>query len=618
MIRVKGFIPVGILLGSSLIYLSFFFDAHLRHHLQGYLSRLNGQAVTIGRLSTNFIRGEITVNQIEIWFPGFVKRTLKVGQVKFTVDQSALFFRKIIIDKITAEGVVFGPASRDLAGDASIGILSGGGISLIDRISNGFHNDLRKQIGDNPFRKIGILLSGLDLAVEVQKKAKHLQSLKILESYDQALVELNTDLKKIADEIPDLATFVPPSVKEGKAGTEVEMTADSTDIDLPRVNAAEKSISETVQKMEARFKNTHDELKKFRNVVDKDIDSFKSDLSLPRIDGKDLTPVLAGGTLAKLLGQLNYWVDLSRRKMPRGSERKAIILSGSNDPYQGTSVHFSSALSVPSMWVKQVELRPGPATPDGVTGSASNLTTDPALVGKPMELSLAVDFPKENIRGVRLTMQVDHRHPVLKESIRFQAERIPLENVVISEAGDFNLSLKSAFAKVDFSADFDEDTLKARLASDFENVEYASSSRYKRIQDTVMNALSGLNHFNLEADIQGPFDELKLHTSSELGMRVAGALGPEFQHQVGAIEDDLRKNILDVVFPRHQKQIIQLIGIKERWLTPAQDRFNLAQALRRRAEKLIAQSKPRRALAGSQNNVKKSSSLDKPARPVKK
>lgn len=610
--RPRGFIPLTSVLGLALVYFSFFFDSRLEGIIEGYLSRVNGAPVTIGSLHTNFSRGEIILQNIEAWIPDEDSHSLKLGQIKVHFDRTSLLARKLVIDDMLVEQVGFGPASSELTLEALQAINSSNSLGVIERVANGFQNDLKKQMGDNPLRRVGLLLSGMDLSVEVQKKAKSLKALAKLDDYDGELSALDSDLKALVEAVPPVDSFVPASLRIGEAAPDTKISP----AELESLGKAEALLQEHWEKVEGRYKRSLAEFKKMRDVVDSDIADFTKALNLPRFDGNDLTPALAGSSLASLLSRLNYWVDYTRRKMQKPAKVNEVMLSG-GDPQNGVIVHYGSRHSSPSFWLKKARIQSSSSKnpKDGeVSGEITDVTSDPAIVGRALKAKISADFPAMKWRGLILEADVDHLQNVNREWIKVLANQIPITKLAVSDAGDLGFWIKSGNLNLDFFTEFTDDHIKSNLSAVFDNVEFACTSRYKRIEETILGSVNSLPKFNLTAEIEGPFDHIKVSSQSEAGKRLGEALSKEFKHQIGAIEDDLRKNILDVVFPRHQRQLLQLSAIKSKWLTPVTDRVNLAQALRRRAEKLIARSKPRRAIAAeSKGTVKKTSQSPSPA-----
>lgn len=608
--RVRGFIPLGIVVGLGLLYFSFFFDARLKGLLEGYFSRLNGAPVAIGTLRTNFFRGEITLKNIEAWTPDEDTLSLKIGTINLRLNLTALLARKIIVEEMSIDQVGIGQASTELTLDSLQTLSNASSLGLIERVANGFQSDLKKQMGENPFRRVGLLLSGLDLSVEVQKKAKHLASLAKLDDYDVELSQLDKDLKTLVDAMPGTENWVPKAFQEGGSEAAESNDAKLAPGELEKLAAAEAQIQEHWKKVDGRFRQTENSFRQLRDIVDSDIAGFTKQLNLPKFDGSDLTPALAENTLAAILSRLNYWVDYSRRKMVKGTDVANVILSD-GDAHSGMFVHFGTANAQPTFWLKKATISSSAVKnpKDGeVKGEITDVTSDPAIVGKPAHALLTADFPAMKIRGLKIEGGIDHVKKVNREWLNVHTDQLPVSKLAINEAGDLGLWLKSANLSLDLNTEFKDDTLRSYLAALFDRVEFSCTSRYKRIEETILGSLTDLPRFNLVAQVEGPFDHVKVTSTSEVGKRMGEALARDFKHQTGAIEDDLRKNILDIVYPRHQKQIQQLSAIKEKWLAPVNERLNFAQALRRRAEKLIARSKPRRAItAVTKGNMKTSS-----------
>lgn len=611
LIRFRGFIPLAVLLGLGLLYVSAFLDRHLVALLERQLSKTNGAPVKISSIKTNFIRGELQLNGMEIWFPSSpTNESLVLEEIKVKLRHLPLLERKIYIENLSIDGVSFGQASRELTVD-EIHSLSGSalGVGLMERVAYGFYGDLRKQIGENPFRRIGVLLSGLDLGSEVKREQKSLIALRQLQTGAQVVKDADRDLKGMYQELPKTETLVPPSAaKNDEMRPEAEQRKEAEE-SLPAILAAEERVKALNDKMEKRFQEAVVGVGHMQEAIRQDIQRFTARLNLPRLEGNDLTPSLLGTSLLNLLSRMTYWADLSRRKFPKMDQQKDLEMATTPDQL-GTTVYFGQHATYPWFTLAEGSIRSSPknGTNRGeVNGEVRNFSSDPHFIGKPMSLHLLADFPQSRLQKFLIQAEIDHSGKENKERFRVSAANFPLDQLPVNDTGDLTLFLKTGDLGFELTAEYLDNTLSTRFQGSFSNVEYVSSSHYRRIEDAVRAALSELKQFELTASFEGEFDKIVFKATSDLGRKISASLNKDFKHQFGAIEDDLRKNLWDLIYPRHQAQLSQLAEIRQQWLSPVLDRWQLIQALRHRAEKLVTRSKGGRTLSGSRENVKKPS-----------
>jgi hypothetical protein len=78
--------------------------------------------------------------------------------------------------------------------------------------------------------------------------------------------------------------------------------------------------------------------------------------------------------------------------------------------------------------------------------------------------------------------------------------------------------------------------------------EYGISSRFRQVEQTLQNMLTGLYSFDMNGKISGPVSSLTFHSTSGLGEKLADGLKTEFRHEFGALDESISKET-QTLFP---------------------------------------------------------------------
>src|SRR5262249_4960091 len=90
----------------------------------------------------------------------------------------------------------------------------------------------------------------------------------------------------------------------------------------------EEAKRRSVASIEAirRASDTLDQkLRTLDSLVTEDTRTLRDTLGLPNLDAPDLTDLLFGPRSTTALERMMYWVDLSRRRMPKGSRQGQLV-----------------------------------------------------------------------------------------------------------------------------------------------------------------------------------------------------------------------------------------------------------------------------------------------------
>ncbi len=601
LIRWKGFYGLGILLGMGLFYFCFLFDYHLKSKIENIGSSLNQAQVEIGSLKSRFFRGEMELSDFRVANQQDPSRDLfKIDRIRIKFRVEPLFRKKLIIDDMAITGVHY-DIERNVSGSITEQELTGRQ-GLIERVASGFYTELRNDMGENPLRNLGQLLTGFDISSRVENSLAQLESQKKVHEIKQNLDLVEASWEQGVQKLPPLPQIIQAHDKiallagRSPAGSEglSELIQIKTSLEGQKISATQAwgHMNEQAKSVEADFGAINP-------LIDKDVATLEKRLKLPRLDFADLTPMLLGSTLLTYLERLTYWVDLSRRRMPKGSRDNSLVLQ---ERARGVTVHFGKMAAYPAFLLYHASVKSEIQSQDPsqgkVEGLIEGLTSDPPIYGAPTKFQIAAEFPDRGIEGVKVSGEIDHTGSVSKEELLVSADTFPFVNYPINDGGDVSLHLAKAKGRISAKVNFEDNSLVANLGIHFSEASYTTVSRFKRIEEVIDSSVSGLDTWDLRSSASGPFDHLKFLAASDLGEHIASSLHSEFHHQIGAIEDDLKKNILDEIYPQKEALLSTFDGLRSKYLDAAHDRLTAIQDLISLSDQSIVHGSTGRSVAG--------------------
>jgi uncharacterized protein (TIGR03545 family) len=334
--------------------------------------------------------------------------------------------------------------------------------------------------------------------------------------------------------------------------------------------------------------------------VKQDVQTARRVLGLPRTDFDDLTPQVFGPRMLGYLERLSYWVDLSRRRMPKGTVAGPVSWV-SHPSARGQDIQFGKLAGSPTFLIKTLTISSDQASGTGagkVKGRLVGITSDPTIYGHPTEGIIEADFPNSGVRNLTLKFKIDHTKSRSLEDVSLSVEGLPMVDWVFANTGELAMKVKHGVATGELKSSFNEDDLKAHWKLSLRDVDYEVVSVYKQAEEMIRNIINPIYSFDLDGRVEGPFDKLRFSSTSALGKRLAEGLKQEYRHQLAAIDDNLTKIILDQIEPKKMEFTYRFGEIRTKFIQPMEEKVRQIQTLRSLASQTVARLDPKSVRRG--------------------
>jgi uncharacterized protein (TIGR03545 family) len=298
-----------------------------------------------------------------------------------------------------------------------------------------------------------------------------------------------------------------------------------------------------------------------------DLAYARSLLNIPTLEAPEISPALFGSTALAWLKPVLYWVRTAERYLPPGLDPRKRP-GPERTRAQGTTVEFPGRAAYPRFLLERgelgLELGGSGAAAGRYTARLQDLTTAPALVGKPLRIQVGREAGVQGPRGLSLAGVLDHTGDVLRDSVALNMTGVELPSVSI---GPLGAGLDLGAGTAGFEVRRVGDRLDARLHWASQNVSWTRTGGADTLatagsprpgspewaRDLVWRTLSGIGRVEIDMRLSGNIDRPSVSVSSNLGQAVATSMRRELGAQIDTAEARMRQEVDRQVQPLIQQ-----------------------------------------------------------------
>ncbi|HMC54179.1 MAG TPA: TIGR03545 family protein [Gemmatimonadaceae bacterium] len=250
-------------------------------------------------------------------------------------------------------------------------------------------------------------------------------------------------------------------------------------------------------------------------------------LKLPSFEGPDLGSAVFGRVTIDRFQKALYWTSLARQYAPPG-----LLPKESPGPKRlrrsGTTVHFVEPKAFPRFWLQRADVNV--AVTSGSLGgtyafAARDVTSDPAIVGRPMLFALRRSAKGNEVDSLRVVGSLDHTGATVRESVTAQAAGVALPTIAIPS---LPYSMGWGRGSSELRIALTGDQLSGRWYVHSPKVTWAMDSAKARPLNTmetlVARVLTGITTLDMTADISGTLENPRLSVKSNLDRQLSEQL----------------------------------------------------------------------------------------------
>jgi uncharacterized protein (TIGR03545 family) len=495
-----------------------------------------GAKVEIKSLHLSLADGDVTIRGLTVASPHeALENLLEADELVADVDVLPLLEKKVVIDRLAANGLRFGtPRQTD-------GRTAGRSDGIAARVMT------EAQAWSRQFQVPALQLATGKIDVGTLDP-RNLSAIPAAEA-----LTARTDSSRRAWQAGLDSLQLGPAVDSAAATLARLRTARATD--LAALASARRAIDQLkrardrVAALERRVTGGLASLRAGAAGLDsakqRDYAVAKGLLKLPALDAPEIGAALFAPTAVRKFERALYWARLGRHYMPPGLLPRA----DAGPPRargRGTTVRFPREHALPGFLLRTAELsfRLDGTAPQAkhYTGRLTGLTSDPALYGRPTLFEASAP-------AVAAGAMLDHVRATPRDTAGASLQGVRLPAIALPS---LPLRLEPREGTVQLGFALRGDTIRARWAVRSSRVRWErdSGATGTPVSDVVWRVVSGISDLSVDAGVTGTIARPRLVVRSNLDEAIAARLRAMLGDEVATAERRLRAEVDRQVDPK--------------------------------------------------------------------
>lgn len=504
-------------------------------------SKAIGTQIDIADLRIHVVPPSLEVRGFAVADPDNLRRNLvAVGRVIVALEVMPLLQKKVVVRRLTVADVQLG-GQRALPAKPIARSSGPGAFAEVQRFARRLKVPLMSLVPLDSLKALVLKpeqLKAVQAAVALGQQADSVK-----QAVDQGYASLN--LQPTLDSSAALVARL-QNVNLRTLGLDGARKAVA---DVRRAVARVDSAKGRVDRLVTDARRGVDSLEVLARAIDDarrvDYAAARGLLRLPSIDAPEIGAALFGKVTIDRFQKVIYWATLARQYAPAG-----LLPRESPGPKRvrraGTTVHFVTPRSYPRFLLRRADINvvgTGISSADYAV-AASDLTTDPALIGRPMLFAARRTRRGGSGDSLRITGSLDHTRPIPRDVVSAYLGSVTLPMISLPML-PYTLDPGVGVSEMRFV--LDGDRLSGTWSLRSGNVAWRPDSARARALNTmeslVARALTGIHDLELTTDIGGTLTAPTLVVRSNLDRVVAERLRAVAGEAIAAAEARARAQV---------------------------------------------------------------------------
>ncbi len=532
-IRWQGLIPFVLFVAAALLFWFLLLGPLVKWAVEKTGTAIVGAEVDLGRADVTLSPLGVTLSRLQVTDPGEpMRNAVEIGRIAFSLDGLDLLRRKIIINEMSAEGIMLGT----------------------ERKTSGAIVKQKKKEESNEAKKKAFGLPSFELpdVKEIVEKER-LESLRLAESLPKEINGAEDVWKRKMSGLPDKDRIVDyrkrveklKATKKRGAAELLQAAADAKSLaadirrDLDRVNSVRNDLSADVVSWKKKIDRAE-------QAPGEDARRLRVHYGFSPEGLRNMSAMIFGNKIGDWIGSGIRWYGRLQPVLERASGQKGKTETVKPLRGRGVDVRFRERHPLPDFLIRTIKVSARPEA--GVfDGTIRNVTPDQDVLGSPITFALSGRDMK-NIGSLELDGKLDHVVPARSEDrMTVRLQRYAVRKMILSDSGSLPVTLKTATADCVVQADRRSGGISATITAEFRSVDLdtGGKSAGSPLIASIAKSLSGVKDFTLTAKVNGSPEDYDIKISSDLDRVLQQAAGRFVKDQGDRFERKLEAMIAE-------------------------------------------------------------------------
>lgn len=511
----------------------------IKHGIEQGGAQVAGSQVDVDALSIHFFPPSVEIRGFAIADAADLMRNrLAVGQALVEVELLPLLQQKVIVRRVTVADVQTGSAraiaARPVKQDTT------GAFAEVREFAQKVKVPVMSLVPIDSLKSV-ILNPDQLKAVQAAVALDH-QADSVKQAVDKHYAALN--LQPVIDSSQALVA----RLQDANVRTLGLDGARKALADVRRASLRVDSAKNRVDRLVSDVRKGSDSLQALvRGIDDARRDDYamaRGLLKLPSFDAPEIGAAIFGGETMQRFQKAMYYATLARKYAPAG-----LAVRETPGPTRrrraGITVHFVTQESYPRFLLRRMDANLVGVGDNAVNYAiaASDLTTDPAITGKPM-LFVARRNAKAGADSARITGSLDHTKALSRDVVSAYVSGVKLPSMVVPML-PFNLDPGVGVAETRFVLEGDRVNGSWTVRSS--NLTWRPDSARKKtlnaMESIVAQAMTGIKDLQLTTQISGPIAAPRLQVQSNLDRVIAERMRAVAGEKIAAAQAKIKADV---------------------------------------------------------------------------
>lgn len=537
-------------------YFYFFFDNHLKGISEWTATQVYGAEINISDLNIDFLEAKLQLRGLQVTNKSNPKENLlEIENIEFQMLWDALLRAKVVVETTRVQGVALYTTRRSPGRIIPKSERNKGPAKALNEIEDKALEQAKSQYNQNIIGDAASLVAGTDPSDQLELIKSELQSEKKLkelqnfvdekkQAWEERIKKLpnKDDIDKLEKKIKSL-DFDTGNLKKFAASVkEAEAVIKEADQKIKSIDTAQKDLRQDI-------KTVNSSTKSIESYIDSDIQDLQKRLNIPSIDMGDFSKTLFLGIIAEKTASYKKYYELVKDYLPPKKTGVQVPEQSKLIPKKrgaGRDVKFPVTTGYPNLWIKEIKLS-SKATDKGfsgdVDGTITNVTTQPTVLKKPIQVKATADFKKQNILGVKLDGVIDHTTEVAKQNFMLSVSSFPVNGQKLVSSKDLDLFIKDSTARLQAQLKGQAEQVMMQSKIIFDKVQYQVESPSNDLKTFTESVVNDIPQINVLASMAGTWEKARWKVNSNLGRAFSNSFKKQLENKINKVKADLKNQV---------------------------------------------------------------------------